>query len=123
MQTATKHTWNISMNDCNDKDVLCPLILTGELYLVLYPEFGISNYFTMPYKQLSINEHVHYAGSWYSDKYNAKLSNSYFLYESAKEITKAKALMVLVDDPWQVLNTVFPERIKEIKSYATERAR
>ena len=103
--------------------LLCPLVLTGELYLVLYPAFSGNNQFIMPYKQLSINDHAHYAGSWYSDVANAKLNNSYFLHETKKDIIKAKALMALVDDPWQVLNTVFPERIKEIKSYATERAR
>ena len=103
--------------------LLCPLVLTGELYLVLYPAFGINDRFTMPYKQLSINDHAHYAGSWYSDISNVSVGKSYFLHETKKDIIKAKALMALVDDPWQVLNTVFPERIKEIKSYATERAR
>ena len=77
----------------------------------------------MPYKQLSINDHAHYAGSWYSDVANAKLNNSYFLHETKKDIIKAKALMVLVDDPWQVLNTVFPKRMKVIKTYVTKRTR
>lgn len=103
--------------------LLCPLILTGELYLVLYPAFGINNRFIMPYKQLSINDHQHYAGSWYSDISNASVGNSYFLHETKKDIIKAKALMALVDDPWQVLNTVFPKRMKVIKTYVTKRTR
>ena len=103
--------------------LLCPLILTGELYLVLYPAFSSNNRLIMPYKQLSINDHQHYAGSWYSDISNASVGKSYFLHETKKDIIKAKALMALVDDPWQVLNTVFPKRMKVIKTYVTKRAR